>query len=145
LQPPESTRPAQLDLSKGSILHVEEFRFFGSPSKDKYIYIIGHEDAAHVFEKWAKHPLLSREPVHVPKGCCRGLPRESWIQCFYQVHRLSVSDLQGRFERHHVKHKGKLGPEFLAKVRRVVEFSEVLKAYEIEDCLDAIDKDKAKM
>jgi len=142
----------QLDLSKSSILHVEDFKSFGFTPKDKYLYIIGHEDAAHVFafvissqRKWSEHRDLSRELVLIPKGTCAGLPDECWIQCFYQAHRLDVAELQGRFEQYEVKHKGKLPQDFLEKVRNVVECSDVLKKYEIADCLDAIDNDKSKI
>jgi hypothetical protein len=42
------SKPKFLDLSKGSILHIEEFQASGFEAKDKYVYVIGHEDAAHV-------------------------------------------------------------------------------------------------
>ncbi len=142
----------QLDLSKSSVLHIEDFKTFGFAAKDKYVYIIGHEDAAHVFafvissqKKWSQHPYLSRELVHIPEDTCAGLPEECWIQCFHQVQRLSVADLQSQFEHGAIKYKGKLPPEFLQRVRTVIEFSDVLKKYEIADCLDAIDTDKSKM
>jgi hypothetical protein len=147
-----TVKPKQLDLSKGSVLHIEDFKTFGFEPKNKYVYIIGHEDAAHVFafvvssqKKWAEHPFLSRELVCIPKGTCAGLRDECWIQCFYQVHRLDVAELQGRSERHEIKHKGTLPQAFLEKVRNVIECSDVLKSYEIADCLGAIDNDRSKI
>ena len=134
------------------MIHIESFKAFGHPPKDKYVYIIGHEDAAHVFvflissqKKWSEHRYLARELVHIPRGTCSRLPVECWIQCFYQVHRLNVAELQSRFQQHEVSHKGKLPVDFLQKVRAVVECSDVLKSYEIEDCLAAIDTDKSTL
>jgi hypothetical protein len=151
MRPVPKPKPT-LDLSKGSVLHIEDFKAFGFAAKDKYIYVIGHQDAATVLafvlssqRKWAEHPFLGRENVNIPKGTLPTLPSESWIQCFHQVHELSVAELQARFSELGVKHKGHLPPEFLAKVRNVVECSDVLKQYEIQDCLDAIDSDKSKL
>jgi hypothetical protein len=94
--------------------------------------------------KWAKHERLSREQVHIAVGTLATLPKDSWIQCFYEVHRLSVAELQAGFARFEVKNKGKLPPEFLKRVRSVVECSDVLSHYEIQDCMAAIDSDKSK-
>jgi hypothetical protein len=116
------------------------------------VYIIGHEDVATVLafvissqRKYSEHRYLAREQVHIPTGTLATLPRECWIQCFHYVRRLSVAELQSRSNAFEVSHKGKLPPEFLRKVRHVVECSDVLRGYEIEDCLDAIDSDKSAL
>jgi hypothetical protein len=141
-----------LDLSKCSVLHVEDFKAYGFDPADKFIFIIGHEDAANVLAflissqvKYAKHPYLAREQVHVPKGTIPPLTKESWIQCFHQVHRLGIFELQSGFEKYTIQHRGHLPTEFLKKVRNVVECSDVLRSFEIQDCLDAIDKDKSSL
>lgn len=145
-------RPKQLDLAKGTVILVADFKTFGFEPKDKYLFIIGHDDPAHVLafvissqSRWAQHPFLGRELVHIPAGTLPSLNKESWIQCFHTCHRLSIADLQAQFEQFQVEHKGNLPPEFLKKVRTVIEYSDVLKAYEIDDCLDAIDHDKSKI
>ena len=131
---------------------IQNFKSLGFDEKDKYLYIIGHDDPAHVLgftissqRRHALHPYLGRECVHIPIGTLPALPKESWIQCFFEYHRLSVIELQARFEKFEVKHRGVLPPEYLKKVRRVVDASDVLKAYAIQDCLDAIDQDKSRL
>jgi hypothetical protein len=149
---PTLSKHKGLDLSKGSILHIENFQALNFEPKDKYIFVIGHDDPSHVLAfvissqpKYSVLPGYKREQVHIPKKTCPGLPVECWIQCFHSVHRLSVGTLQSGFERSEVSHKGKLEPEFLQRVRVVVERSDLLKYYDIEDALDAIDKDKSKI
>lgn len=132
------------------MIHIENFKSSGFDTKDKYLYIIGHEDLSTVLafvissqQKYSQHPYLAREQTEIPKDTLAGLPSRCWIQCFHQVHRLSIMDLQASFENYEVTHKGKLPPEILRKVRDVVYCSDVLKKYEIEDCIDAIDNDKS--
>jgi hypothetical protein len=132
------------------VLHIEDFKSFGFEPKDKYLFIIGHESTASVFAfvissqtKYANHPFLKREQVHIPVKTIPGLPSESWIQCFHCVHSLSVASLEAGFTKQTVSYKGKLPPKFLQKVREVVYCSDVLKGFEIEDCLAAIDTDRS--
>ena len=138
----------ELDLSKGSVLHIEGFKTFGYEPKDKYVVIFGSESLTHVLAftltttDWTTHPFKGREVIEIPKGTTSALPQKCSIKCFDQSIRLDVQRLEDGHKNHEVKCKGKLPDEVLAKLKNTVECSEdALTRMDIEDCLTAMDRD----
>jgi hypothetical protein len=138
--------PNALDLSKGSVIHVEEFKSIGFEPKDKYLVIFGSESLTHVLAftttttDWTRHPYKSREVIEIPKGTVAGLPSRCWIKCFENSIRLDTQQLELGRRNYTVRHKGKLPPEYLQRIRNVIECSDALSRMDIEDCLAAMDR-----
>ncbi len=136
----------QLDLSQGALILVRSFNSDkGFEAKDKFLVIIGHLNPSTVLAFRITSQLsylktrLSRELVRIPIGTCRTLSKESFVQCFHDVERLDVNDLQAGFVQGRVINRGSLNP-FLGKIRDVVEDSDVLSRRDIADCLQSIGK-----
>jgi hypothetical protein len=139
--------PNALDLSKGSVIHIEEFKSSGFEAKDKYLVIFGSESLTHVLAftttttDWTKHPYLGREVIEIPRGTVVGLPARCWIKCFDHPIRLDIQQLEWGRRNYTVKHKGKLPPSYLPRIRNVIECSDALIRMDIDDCLAAMDRD----
>jgi hypothetical protein len=138
--------PKPLDLSKGSVIHIEEFQSAGYEAKDKYLVIFGSEGLTHVLAftltstDFTSHLDLAREVIEIPKGTLAKLPRRCWIKCFYEPSRLEVQRLNADYQNYKVSNKGRLNQEFLSRLRNVVECSDQLSRMDIEDCLLAMDR-----
>lgn len=136
----------RLDLSKGSIIHIEDFKSPGYPVKDKYLAIFGSESLTHVLAftitttDWTSHPRNGKEVVEIPQGTVSGLPKKCWVKCFYRSERLDVQELESGYANYVVSHKGKLPQDFLLKIKTVVEASDLLARMDIDDCLAALDR-----
>ncbi len=138
--------PTNLDLSKGSVIHIEDFKSFGFEPKDKYLVIIGSESLTHVLAftttttDWTRHPYLAREVIEILKGTVAGLPSRCWIKCFPESIRLDIEELKLGFKNYTVSPRGKVPAGYLPKIRNVIECSDALTRMDIEDCLAAMDR-----
>jgi hypothetical protein len=122
---------------KGAILHVEKFPGDFGPC-DKFVFVLGHASPTEVIvftissqDKYTQKPQFAREMVHVPLGTFRCLPKESWIQCFF--HPIVL-----RTDQYTIEHKAIASTEIIEAVRSVIQQSDILNRFEINDCLDIL-------
>ncbi len=126
-----------LDLSAGSVLHIEQFVTEGFDPADKFVFLIGMRDTNTVLafvitsQDW-NIAMHAKELVVLPKGSVNFLPEESYIQC-HCLHALDVNDLEGQFSAGRIRHRGNLGTEVLQLVLDVVADSELLSVREIQE------------
>lgn len=143
---PLSMSQKPLDLSKGTVIHIEDFKSPGYAPKDKYLVIFGSESITDVLaftltsQDWTK-TANGREVIEIPQGTLSKLPKKCWIKCFHHFIRLDVQQLEQGYKNYTVSIKGKLPPEFLNKIKNVVECSDVLSKMDIEDCLESMKQD----
>lgn len=136
----------QLDLSPGTVIHVKGFIGVGGFSaKNKFLIIIGWHSATIVLafritsQTVYRDSNLARELVTVPSNSTPCLKKESFIQCFHEVERLKVDELEAACAKGLVSKTGELR-SFLTRIREVVEVSDVLSPDDIAHTLVVIDK-----
>jgi len=138
--------PKHLDLSKGTIIHIEDFKSPGYKPKDKYLLIFGAESVTTVLAftltttDWTL-TATGREVIEVPQNSVPKLPKKCWIKCFHHAERLDVQQLEYGYKNYTVTVKGKIPSELLNRIRNVVECSDVLSRMDIADYLAAMDRD----
>ena len=127
-----------MDLTPGSVLHIQDFSTRGHPAKNKYLLIIGPKSDSEALAflissqlKYLKVEPHKHEVVKIPHNATTFLQCESIIQCF-SVEELTITDLIQGGESGKVKRVGRLQPKFLHQIREVVANSQLLSAYEIE-------------
>lgn len=141
---PLSKKPP-LDLSPGSIIHIKGFSGnAGFAAKNKFLVVVGQHSTIVVLafritsQNVYATSYLARELVFVPANSHRCLPKDSYIQCFHEVERLDVAELQAGWANGSAITAGEIA-HMLPKIREVVEVSDVLSPNDITDVLAAID------
>lgn len=130
----------ELDLSPGSIIHVQGYESGGFAAKNKYLIILGHHDQntvlAFLLTSRTEYQTTyrARELVAVPVGSLPTLRKHCWIQCFNDVQRLDVAVLTAGCRKGKVHHRGSL-KGFLEMITAVVQDSDVLSPIDVEDCI----------
>lgn len=135
--------PANLTLSSGSVIHIQDFQTTGYAPKNKFAFILGlhNTTTALAFLITSQSGYLqtyrARELVHIPVGTTKHFKKDCYIQCFSEVLRLDVPELNEGFN------KGKIHwvcdlKAFLAAIKDVVEQSDVLSPQDMEDILKII-------
>ena len=135
-----------MDLTPGSVLHIQGFSTRGHPAKNKYLLIIGQKSDSEALAfmissqlKYLKIEPHKHEVIKVPYNATTFLNCESIIQCF-SVEELNITDLIQGSESGKVKRVGKLQPKYLHKIREVVGNSQLLSTYEIEAIIKVLPK-----
>ena len=139
--PPAKKPP--LDLSAGSILHIRGFQNnSGFAPKNKYLISVGWH-STHVIlafritsQNLYTQTNLARELVHIPSGTVGCLTKHSYIQCFHDVERLDIGQLQAGWVANNVTTVGKHAA-CIATIHGVVQISDVLSPQDIADVLAA--------
>ena len=122
---------------KGAILHVEKFPGDFGPC-NKFVFVLGHISPTEILvftissqDKYTQKPQFSREMVYLPLGTFACLSKESWIQCFFHPTVL-------RTDQHIIQHLAIASVEVIEAVRTVIQNSDILNRFEINDCLDTL-------
>ena len=129
-----------LDLSPGSLIHIEGYTSGGFAPKNKFLVLIGEHNKTTVLAFLITsnpeylNTFRARELVLVPAGTLKLLPRDSYIQCFNEVERLDVAELTAEYKKGKIKSVGSLR-QFLPRIRDIVEASDVLSPTDIEESL----------
>jgi hypothetical protein len=101
---------------------IEKVAFFTISSQTKWAQIAPHKD----------------EMVKIPRGTVDFLPSLSFIQCFHEVHTLSVESFHERDREGFINFRGDL-PQYLPMIREILSRSELLDDYSIEVASNAMD------
>ena len=140
---PPANQPT-LDLSPGSLIHIQGFSSPGYDPKNKFLIILGNhgQETVLAFRITSQAEYLNtyraRELVHIPAGTAKTLPKDCYIQCFNEVERLSVAELNAGFQKGKVMNRGNLRV-FLVHIMAVVEVSDVLEPQDVADVTATIE------
>jgi hypothetical protein len=120
--------------TRGTVLHWDNY-FSGH---SKFLVVIGYEESTALAflissqDHWDKSPVHKREMVQIPQGAVSFLSRKSFIQCFFKVERIPLSELVDALRRGTAVKVGMLRPDYLRRVREVVSNSEILEQKDID-------------
>jgi hypothetical protein len=130
---------SQLDLSAGSILHIEGYSSGSHAPKDKFLFIIGPRNPAVVLafllssqEKYTVNAIYKKELVQVPMNAAGFMSKPTHIQC-WNVEELDVGELQKGALDGRVTCVGKFGVDIVGLVLDVVSESSLLRQIEISE------------
>jgi len=126
-----------MSFARGSVLHIADFPGDYGPC-DKYVFVMGHTAPQKILvftissqSKYTLQTRYSREMVSLPLGTSRALNKASWIQCFHHPTELRTDIYQ-------INLVDTLSETFIASARAVIENSDILTRFEIDDCLDVM-------
>jgi hypothetical protein len=125
-------------LSAGTVIHWNDYL----PKGGKFIFIIGTGASGLILgftissqEHWWTNPLHRPAMVEIPQGAAVFLPRRSFIQCFFELERISKTEYEQALIESEVRCVGRLRHDFIRKVRDAVVENIHLSRVDIEESL----------
>lgn len=128
-----------LDISRGSVLHIKGFSTRGHPPKNKFCLILGKETPSGEVlaflissqSQYAEQSAYRNEIVTIARDAVHFLSQVSFVQCF-TLERLDHEKLTNGFESGVVEHRGKLSKKYLYRIKETVKNSNLLTQQDID-------------
>ena len=127
----------------GCVLHWKDLF---SPGKHKYLVVIGHSPAGDLLAfttttqaHWLRHEMHMNAMIEIPEKATSFMPSRCWIQCFFEVHRISKLEYEQASLDDVVEIIGRLKLRYLEKIRAACG-GDLLAMQDAEDAISAIDE-----